>query len=253
MHFLEALVPKPGVVECHACFLLPLALVWKNKVRKPIICCCFRVPEFSQSFCISSTKAGSRDGRTGHTACLAEHKATHPRSSQWVTVLRWTQWQLESVRILVWGSHWRNPKIRLSIPGEMCSTLPQWLELNWDPILPHRSHAGRDVICMVKNLQVPGISGLERALEFVLPETFVVLMSRMSPREAERQTRSWSVVPRRLVASWLAGFALHYASEGDSAVSVSGFSCLHFQEILALKCFIWCLKLTCFCIHIGDE
>lgn len=49
------------------------------------------------------------------------------------------------------------------------------MELNWNPFLPHRSRAGRDVICMVKNIQVPGTSGLERALEFVLPEMFVVL------------------------------------------------------------------------------
>ena len=56
----------------------------------------------------------------------------------------------------------------------------------------------------------------------------------MTPGDAEHQTSSGSVFSQRLVASWLPGFASHFASEGDvlaSAVSVSGFSCLHFQEI----------------------
>lgn len=31
VHVLEALVPSPGVTECHAGISLPLALAWKNK------------------------------------------------------------------------------------------------------------------------------------------------------------------------------------------------------------------------------
>lgn len=82
MHFLETMVPKPRVVECHACFLLTLMLMWKNKVGRQIICCYV----LDQSLCRASishqTRLFPEKGKTGQIAWLAEHKARYPRSSQ---------------------------------------------------------------------------------------------------------------------------------------------------------------------------
>lgn len=59
------------------------------------------------------------------------------------------------------------PRIHLCSKRDVLSTATvDWLDLG--SIFPHRPHADRDVVCVGRDLQVPGISEWERALEFML-------------------------------------------------------------------------------------
>lgn len=71
MYFLETMVPKSRVVECHACFLLTLMLMWKNKVGRPIICCYV----LYQSLCRASAS---------HQTRLFPEKANQVRQHGWL-------------------------------------------------------------------------------------------------------------------------------------------------------------------------
>lgn len=97
-----------------------------------------------------------------------------------------THWRMESVRILV------SEAMIFTLNREMHSTLVQhsvnWVEFGscLTSLVPCRQR----YICEVKNLWDPGISALERILNFIFTKIFVLLMSKMSPREVEHLTRS---------------------------------------------------------------
>lgn len=65
-----------------------------------------------------------------------------------------------------------------------------------------------DVVCVVKNLWDFGILELERVLEFILFEIFVLLMSKTSLREVERLIRFFNVLVMKVVGFLIVRFCI---------------------------------------------
>lgn len=154
---------KPSTLGCHACSLLPLALVWTIKVGKPIICCCSLVLGSLQSSCLSSSEAFPEKAK-----CVTQHAwlSTRPGTQGAVGESPCSAGHGDSWKVSeLWCGEAEDPSL-CSKRDVLSTATVDWLDLG--SIFPHRPHADRDVVYVGRDLQVPGISEWERALEFML-------------------------------------------------------------------------------------
>lgn len=185
-----------------------------------------------------------------HQIRLFPEKAKQVRQHGWLNITPNTQevvnelpsytrthWQMESVGILV-------PEAMIfSWDREMHSILGQrsvdWVES--ESCLTSLAPCRQRCIYDVKNLRDPGISALERILNFILTKTFVLLMNKMNLREVECSTRSPSeltMMASGLLTARLCIIPCFRRRRSGLLQMVFCVCCLQFQKILFLK-FMW--------------
>lgn len=148
MHLLEAVIPKPSVVEHHACFLY-VWLWYETKWEHRSFAAIYLYKSLCRTCASHQTRLFPRKSKeVMQDACL-HTKVNIQGTVKESPYYTGTHWLMESVRILVLGSHLRNLKLPLyskrdafntvlsELSWILCSTFVgwilnvEWVEVNW--------------------------------------------------------------------------------------------------------------------------
>lgn len=162
--------------------------MWKNKVVKPINCYNFLIPVFAELLHLIKQDYFQRMWNRSYSMLGSTHSRI-PKERSVSHLITLGPWQVE---FWCWEATWETQS-SICLFSERCAQhWPgiQWVELDFDPVLTSSVPCRWRCSLWGKELWDPRISKLERTLKFILPETFILLTSKMSWWEVEHLRRS---------------------------------------------------------------